>query len=78
MNLEASKSYEVNSVMSLQKYVYCICIGLSHFSRVQLFVAPWIVAHQAPLSMGLSRQECWSGLPFPSLLCMYRHIYYLY
>ena len=30
------------------------------------FVTPWIVAHQAPLSMGFLRQECWSGLPFPS------------
>ena len=29
-------------------------------------VAPWTVAHQAPLSMGFSRQEYWSGLPFPS------------
>ena len=29
-------------------------------------VTPWTVAHQAPLSMGLSRQEYWSGLPFPS------------
>ena len=28
---------------------------------------PWTVAHQAPLSMGFSRQESWSGLPFPSL-----------
>ena len=35
-------------------------------SRVQLFVAPWTVAYQAPLSMGLSMQEYWSGLPFPS------------
>jgi len=34
-------------------------------SRVQLFVTPWIVAYQAPPSMGFSRQECWSGLPFP-------------
>ena len=30
------------------------------------FSDPWTVAHQAPLSMGFSRQECWSGLPFPS------------
>ena len=29
-------------------------------------MTPWTVAHQAPLSMGFSRQECWSGLPFPS------------
>ena len=33
---------------------------------VQLFVTPWTVARQAPLSMGFSRQEYWSGLPFPS------------
>ena len=35
-------------------------------SRVQLFATPWTVAYQAPLSMGFSRQEYWSGLPFPS------------
>ena len=35
-------------------------------SRVQLYVTPWTVAYQAPPSMGFSRQECWSGVPFPS------------
>ena len=35
-------------------------------SRVWLFVTPWTVAYHAPLSMGFSRQEYWSGLPFPS------------
>ena len=35
-------------------------------SRVWLFATPWIVAHQAPRSMGFSRHEYWSGLPFPS------------
>ena len=35
-------------------------------SRVQLFATPWTVARQAPLSMGFSKQEYWSGLPFPS------------
>ena len=35
-------------------------------SRVRLFATPWSVAYQAPPSMGFSRQECWSGLPFPS------------
>ena len=35
-------------------------------SRVQLFRTPWAVAHQAPLSMRFSRQEYWSGWPFPS------------
>ena len=44
--------------------LFCV---LSHFSRVQLFVIPWTVACQAPLSMGFfSRQEYWNGLPFPS------------
>ena len=38
---------------------------LSHFSHVLLFVTLLTVAHQAPLSMGFSRQEYWSGLPFP-------------
>ena len=33
---------------------------------VGLLETPWTVARQAPLSMGFSRQECWSGLPFPS------------
>ena len=36
------------------------------FSRVRLFSTPWTVAHQAPPSMGFSRQEYWSGLPSPS------------
>ena len=39
---------------------------LSHFSRVQLCVTPWTAASQASPSMGFSRQEHWSGLPFPS------------
>ena len=38
---------------------------LSHFSCVRPFVTPWTVAHQAPLSMEFSRQEYWSGLPWP-------------
>ena len=39
---------------------------LSRFNCVQLFATLWTVAHQAPLSMGFSQQEYWSGLPFPS------------
>ena len=35
-------------------------------SRVLFFVTPWTVVHQASLSMGFSRQEYWSGLPFPT------------
>ena len=43
--------------MSLHAYM------LSYFSRDQFFATSWAVAHQSPLSMGFSRQECWSGLP---------------
>ena len=39
---------------------------VNSFSCVRLFATPWTVAHQAPPSMGYSRQEYWSGLPFPS------------
>ena len=39
---------------------------LSRFSRVRLCATPEMAAHQAPLSLGFSRQEHWSGLPFPS------------
>ena len=39
---------------------------MKSLSHVRLFATPWTVACQAPLSMGFSRQECWSGLPFPS------------
>ena len=37
-------------------------------SRVRFLVTPWTAAHQAPLSMGFSRQEYWSGVPLPSLM----------
>ena len=41
-------------------------------SRVWLLATPWTVAHQAPPSMGFSRQEYWSGLPLPSLSLILR------
>ena len=46
-------------------YYMGVCM-LSCFSSVRLFVTLWTVAGQAPLSMGFSKQEYWSGLPFPS------------
>ena len=53
---------EVNLVV-----VICMSVCmLSHFSHVQLFVTPQTVAHQAPQSMGFSRQVYWNGLPCPS------------
>ena len=42
---------------------YKACAVLRH---VLLFVTPWIVAYRIPLSMEFSRQEYWSGLPFPT------------
>ena len=47
-----------------QRMPMLVCM-LSHFRRVLLFSNQWTVARQAPLSMGFSRQEYWSGLPCP-------------
>ena len=41
-------------------------VKVKSLSRVRLFATPWTVAYQASPSMGFSRQEYWSGLPFPS------------
>ena len=41
-------------------------LKLKSLSHVQIFTTPWTVAYQSPPSMGFSRQEYWSGLPFPS------------
>ena len=51
--------------------IILVFVGMSikwvkSFSRVRLFATPWTAAYQASLSMGFSRQEYWSGLPFPS------------
>ena len=40
-------------------------VRVKSLSRVQLLATPWTAAHQAPPSMGFSRQECWSGVPSP-------------
>ena len=53
--------------MSMHKLCVCVCVCVCELlSCVQLFATPWTVARQAPLSMEFSRQEYWSGLPFPS------------
>ena len=46
--------------------ILLLLLLLSHFSRVRLLATPWTAAYQAPLSMGFSRQEYWSGVPLPS------------
>ena len=52
-------------VQFLLRYLLLLLL-LSRFSRVRLCVTPETAAHQAPSSLGFSRQEHWSGLPFPS------------
>ena len=44
----------------------CVCVCVQSLNHAQLFVTPWLVAHQAPLSLGFPRQEYWRELPFPS------------
>ena len=51
----------------MREFKHCKPLGGSLVTNSSLSLeTPWAVAIQAPLSMGLSRQECWSGLPFPS------------
>ena len=47
-------------------YLWGLKVKVKSLSCVRLFVTPWTVAYQALPSMGFSRQEYWSGLPFPS------------
>ena len=51
--------------MYVYVYIYGFCVCAQLLCHVQLFSTPWTVAHQSPLSMGLSTQEFWSGFPFP-------------
>ena len=55
--------HNIQTILSLYVKILCEC---SVFSCIWLFVISWIVACQIPLCMGFSRQECWSGLLFPS------------
>ena len=68
---------EENQPQAFKNNVFCwkgdgflifhqVLLLLSRFSRVRLSATPQTEAHQAPLSLGFSRQEYWSGLPFPS------------
>ena len=54
------------SFFSIQWCQSSLKVKVKSLSCVQLFVIPWTVAYQAPLSMGFSRQEYWNELPFPS------------
>ena len=64
-------SWPRNQTIVIHIYVYVptpllLLLLLSRFSRVRLCTTQWTAAHQAPPSLGISRQEQWTGLPFPS------------
>ena len=59
-------SHQLLSCPPRPSYGHVLSERVQLLSRVWLFVTPWAIAHQAPPSMGCSRQESWSGLPFPS------------
>ena len=64
--LQTRISLGFHHVVILRKIKYfCGCVYAQLLSHVWLFATPWTVACQASLSMGFSRQEYWSGLPFP-------------
>ena len=58
--------YHHDAIISIITSSVIFIVKVKSLSRVQLFATPWTVAYQAPPSMGFSRQENWSGLPFPS------------
>ena len=53
--------------LPLRSLLLLLLLLLSRFSRVRLCATPEMTAHQAPPSLGFSRQEHWSGLPFPQI-----------
>ena len=55
-----------HNAKELSNHTNALISQVKSLSRVRLFATPWTVAYQAPPSMGFSRQEYWSGLPFPS------------
>ena len=64
-NAKEYSNYHIIALISHASKVK-VKVKLKSLSHVRLFVTPWTVAYQAPPFMGFSRQECWSGLPFPS------------
>ena len=74
MNLICKQPHEVGTIIQhfigqqIEKQIkqFALKVKVKSLSRVQLFVTPWTIAYRAPPSMGFSRQEHLSGLPFPS------------
>ena len=82
---EQQKGWRLNNIMNkldtdafhTEKWLLLLLLLLSRFSRVRLCVTPWTAAHQAPPSLGFSRQEHWSGVPLADTvnfrLCLFYH-----
>ena len=61
-----SQSHRRTKLTFIEYWLCAVCMCVLVAQMVWLFATPWIIAHQASLSMGFPRQESWSGLPFPS------------
>ena len=73
---DGDRSHEIKRRLLLGRkaMINLLLLLLCHFSCVRLCVTPETAAHQAPLSLGFSRQEHWSGLPFPSPMINLDHV----
>ena len=66
MVLSPTNIRKMNIKTIMRSHFSTLKVKVKSLSRVQLFATPWTIAHQAPPSMEFSRQEYWSGVPFPS------------
>ena len=64
--LEELKNKHTEKNNTITEIKNTLKVKVKSLSRVRFFATPWTIAYQAPPSMGFSRQECWSGLPFLS------------
>ena len=67
-------SPDKNTGVGCHFLLQCMTVKVKSLSRVRLLVTPWTAAYQAPLPMGFSRQEYWSGLPLSSLNTLSRFV----
>ena len=65
-SLQTSKAFTTIAFPTLSCFLHGLLVKVKSLSRVRLFMTPWTIAYQSPPSMGFSRLEHWSGLPFPS------------
>ena len=66
LSLDGKTTVDIYFLFKTLYLIFQVKVKVKSLSRVRLFATLWTVAYQAPPSMGFSRQECWSGLPFPS------------